>query len=144
MRPAVAFAFALVVAACVGGPTNDLPTVAAPTTPLPTIPMADVLTPVTPTTLVGTPGSSTIVQVRATTAAGKPVNATTMAFQVQAGGGSVEPVVTTTVADGIASAKWTFGNAPGVNLLRVSGGANAATPVNFTASTLTPSGTRVP
>jgi hypothetical protein len=106
--------------------------------------MADVLTPVTPTTLVGAPGSSTIVQVRATTAAGKPVNATTMAFQVQAGGGSVEPVVTTTVADGIASAKWTFGSAPGVNLLRVSGGANAATPVSFTASTLTPSGTRVP
>jgi hypothetical protein len=52
--------------------------------------------------------------------------------------------VTTTAGEGIATAKWTFGNAPAVNLLRVSGGANAATPLNFTATTLAANGARVP
>jgi len=144
MRVAVVCSLSMVLAACVGGPTSDLPGVSAPTTPLPTVPMAAALSPVTPTTLVGTPGSSTIVQVLATTAGGTPVNAATLAFQVVAGGGSVEPVVSATAGGGIASATWTFGSAPGVNLLKVSGGAAGASPVNFTASTIAATNNPVP
>jgi hypothetical protein len=143
MRRLVVYSFATVLAGCVGGPT-DLPLVAAPTMPIPPVTTAEVLTPVTPTTLSGTPGSSTIVQVRATTAAGKPVIAASVSFQVQTGGGSVEPVVTSTADEGIASAKWTFGKDPGLNLLRVSGGGAGATPVSFTASTAAASASPAP
>ena len=130
--------------ACVGGAAKDLPTAAAPTTPPPTVQLAEVLTAETPTTLLGEPGSSTIVQVRAATAAGAPVNAALLSFVVIAGGGSVDPVVATTANGGLASARWTFGAAPGVNLLKVSGGGAGATPVNFTASTAAPSASRAP
>ena len=129
---------------CVGGPTGDLPTVAAPTIPLPTQTTAEQLTAVGPTTLVGEPGSSTLVQVRATTASGKPVIGAILAFQVQTGGGATDPVVTASAADGIASAKWTYGPVPGVNLLKVSGGAAAAIPVSFTASTVAATSNRSP
>jgi hypothetical protein len=52
-----------------------------------------------PTTLSGAPGSSTVVPVQATKSDGTPVNGVLIAFQVQLGGGGVEPVVATTAGD---------------------------------------------
>lgn len=120
--------------ACVGGSTGDLPLVAAPRTPLPTRPSAEVLVPVSPTALAGAPGDTTVVQVRATRGDGTPVHAVTIYFQVQAGGGAVQPLSATTDGDGLAATKWTFGGSPGVNLLNVVGGFVASS-ISFTAST---------
>lgn len=125
---------ALLLVACVGGSTGDLPLVAAPTTPLPTQTSAEVLVPVSPTTLDGAPGDTTVVQVRATRSDGTPVHAVTIYFQVQAGGGVVTPLSATTDGDGLVTTKWTFGGIPGVNLLNVVGGF-VASPISFTAST---------
>jgi hypothetical protein len=136
MRALAVCSLPLLLASCVGGPTSDLPGVAAPIAPLPTVPSAETLSPIGATTLTGTPGSSVTVQVRATKADGTPVNSTPIAFEVQLGGGSATPTVTATAGEGVASAKWTFGSTPGVNLLKVSGGAAGAAPVTFTASTI--------
>jgi hypothetical protein len=136
MRPIILGLTTLLLAAC--DTAIDLPPVAGPVAPLPTQQGAEVLSPVGPTTFTGTPGSSVIVQVLATRANGTPVNATPIRFEVQSGGGSVDPIVTTTAGEGTASAKWTFGSAAGLNLLKVSGGAAAAAPLSFTASTSVP------
>jgi hypothetical protein len=133
----------VLLVACVGGSGSDLPLVAAPTTPLPTQPGAAALTAVSPTTLTGEPGSTTLVQVRATRADGAPVNGVVVVFQVQAGGGSVQPASTTTAGEGIASVKWTFGTTPGVNLLGAVGGF-VPSPLAFTASTLPETSDRGP
>lgn len=58
----------------------------------------------------------------------------TIVFQVQAGGGAMRPVVTSTDQQGIASAKWTFGPAAAVNIATATGGFTTS-PVSFTAST---------
>ncbi|HET7111615.1 MAG TPA: Ig-like domain-containing protein [Gemmatimonadales bacterium] len=47
-------------------------------------------------------------------------------WSVSKGGGTVMPLDETTNVDGIASALWTLGPAPGINELRVSGGGLAA------------------
>jgi hypothetical protein len=143
MRALILCSCAVVLIACVGGPTSDLPIVAGPTAPLPTRPSAELLTAVGPTTLTGVPGSSTVVQVKATTSSGTPVYGVMIAFQIQLGGGGVEPVVATTAGDGIASAKWTLGTGPGLNLLQAIGGFNT-TPVSFAASAIAPTASRAP
>jgi hypothetical protein len=126
----------LLLAAC--DTPIDVPGVAGPLPPLPTQPGAEVLSPVGPTNFSGVPGGSVTVQVLATRTNGTPANAVPIRFEMQTGGGSVEPIVTTTAGEGLASAKWTFGGTAGLNLLKVSGGAAAAAPVSFTASTSAP------
>ena len=116
----------------------DVAPVAAPVAPIPTQQSAEVLSAIGPTTFVGAPGGSVTVQVLATKTNGTPVNAVPIRFEVQTGGGSVQPVVSTTAGEGTASAIWTFGIAAGVNLLKVSGGAAAAAPLSFTATTIVP------
>jgi hypothetical protein len=136
MRALTLALMTLLLAAC--DTAVDLPAVAGPVPPLPTQQAAEVLSPVGSTSLVGTPGGSVTIQVLATKANGTPVNGTPIRFEVQVGGGSVDPIVSTTAGEGTASAKWTFGSTAGVNLLKVSGGAAGAAPVSFTASTSVP------
>ena len=143
MRARPVCLLATLLVACVGGPTGDLPTVAAPVPPLPTLASAEQLTAVSPTTLTGAPGSTTTVQVRATKTDGTPVKAVFIVFQIQAGGGTVQPAGTTTNGDGLASATWTYGNDAGVNLLTAAGGV-VTSPVAFTASTTKASASRAP
>ena len=131
--PSVCYA-AILIAACGGDAAPNLPPVAAPTTPLPTLPSASNLTAVSPTSVSGTPGGNTVVQVRATRANGTGVYGVTVVFQIQAGGGALQPPMATTDGDGIASTTWTLGTVPGVNLLSATGGFTTS-PVSFTAST---------
>lgn|SRR2546423_3445966 len=126
------YAFLLVtLSACVGGPTKDLPLATAPV--LPTIVAAvEVLAPVTATTFTATAGSSAIVQVRGTKADGTPVGNASVRFVVNAGGGTVTPIVATTDQTGLASTTWKFGLTTGVHLLIASSGVIA--PVSFTVT----------
>jgi hypothetical protein len=142
MRALILWSCALALTACADDATSDLPLVAAPIVPPATTrPSAEVLTSVGPTTLVGAPGSSTVVQVQATKADGTPVRGVLIAFEVQLGGGSVEPAVAETADQGIASTRWTFGGGPGLNLMKATGGF-VATPLSFTASAIAPSASR--
>jgi hypothetical protein len=143
MRTLITGVLVALLAGCGSGATADLPIVAAPTTPLPTLPSADALTAVGPTSLTGTPGSSSVVQVRATRANGSAVYGVIVVFQSQAGGGSIQPLSTTTDDEGIASTTWTFGSRAGVNLLMAVGGFTTS-PVTFTASTASASPSRAP
>jgi hypothetical protein len=140
---AVILCSCIVLIGCVDGPTSDLPIVAGPVAPLPTRPSAELLTSVGPTSLSGAPGSSTVVQVQATKTDGTPVNGVTIAFQIQLGGGAVEPAAATTNGDGIASTRWTFGSGVGLNLLQAVGGFNT-TPVSYTGSAIAPTASRAP
>ena len=133
MRVRSVCAAGALLTACVGK-NPDLPGVAAPTSPLPTQPGANDLSPVGPTSFTGTPDGTATLRVRATRGNGSPVYGVTIVFAVQAGGGVVKPLVTTTDGDGIASAEWTLGHAPGVNLATATGGFSTS-PVSFTAST---------
>jgi len=142
MRLAVAGALMAWPGACGGDAASDLPIAAAPTTPLPTLPMANDLSPVGPTTFVGAPGDTAILRVRATRTGGIPVIGVVVVFQVQAGGGAVKPFTTTTDYDGLASAQWTLGPAPAVNLATAAGGV-ATSPVSFSVSTF-PDSTAAP
>lgn len=134
MRVTLACALMASLGACGGDAASDLPLVAAPTTPLPTIPSANDLSPVGPTTFVGAPSDTAILRVRATRTGGIPVKGVIVVFQVQAGGGALKPFTTTTDDEGIASAQWTLGPAPAVNLATATGGF-ATTPVSYSVST---------
>jgi hypothetical protein len=123
----------LLVVACVGREPT-LPGVVAPSTPPITQQGAVDLSPVGPTTFNGQPSGTTILRVRASRADGGPVYAVTIVFQVQAGKGAMQPIVTSTDEQGIASAKWTFGQTPAVNIATATGGF-ATSPVSFTVST---------
>lgn len=123
----------VLLAACVGKDPN-LPGVAAPVAPLPTQPGASDLSPVGPTTFTGTPDGKAVLRVRATRGNGTGVYGVTIVFAVQAGGGVVKPLYTTTDGDGIAAAEWTLGHEPGVNLATATGGFSTS-PVSFTVST---------
>jgi hypothetical protein len=136
MRALILWSCAMAVTACVDGPTGDLPLVAAPIVPPATTrPSAELLTSVGPTTLTGAPGSSSVVQVQATKADGTPVGGVLIVFEVQLGGGDVEPATAETATDGIASTRWTFGDAPGVNLMKATGGF-VSTPLSFTGTAI--------
>jgi hypothetical protein len=144
MRALILWSCAMALTACGDGTTSDLPLVAGPIVPPATTrPSAEVLTSVGPTTLVGAPGASAVVQVQATKTDGTPVRGVLIVFEVQVGGGSVEPAMAETTDQGIASAKWTFGGGPGLNLLQATGGFNT-TPVSFAASAIAPSASWTP
>jgi len=134
MRIRSACAAGVLLAACVGK-DPDLPGVAAPTTPPPAQPGASDLSAVGPTSFVGAPDSTVTVRVRASRASGAPVYGVTIVFAVQAGGGTIKPLVTTTDGEGIATVEWTLGPVPGVNLASASGGFTTS-PVSFSVSTL--------
>jgi len=116
------------------GKDPDLPGVAAPTAPLPTQPGASDLSAVGPASFTGAPNSMVILRVRASRASGGPVYGVTIVFAVQAGGGAMKPLVTTTDSEGIASVEWTLGHVPGVNLASAAGGFTTS-PVSFSVST---------
>jgi hypothetical protein len=96
-----------------------------------------------PTTFSGQPSDTTILRVRATRADGGPAYAVTVVFRVQAGGGAMQPIVTSTDEQGVASAKWTFGPKATVNLATATGGF-APAPVSFTVSTFATDDTASP
>lgn len=133
---------AALLAACVGKEPT-LPGVVAPSTPPITQQGATDLSPVGPTTFSGQPNGTTVLRVRASRADGGPVHAVTIVFQVQAGSGAMQPIVTSTDEQGIASAKWTFGPAPAVNIATATGGFTTS-PVSFTASTFPSDSTSAP
>lgn len=141
MRLTVLSATALLMACGGGDPT--LPGAVAPMTPPITQQSAVDLSPVGPTTFSGVPNGSTILRVRATRADGAPVYAVTVVFKVNAGGGAMQPIITSTDEQGIASAKWTFGPEAAVNLATVTGGL-VTSPVSFTASTFPTDSTSAP
>lgn len=126
---------AALLVACVGKEPT-LPGVVAPSNPPITQQSATELSAVGPTTFTGLPNDTTILRVRASRADGGPVYAVTVVFQVQAGGGAMKPIVTSTDEQGVASAKWTFGPAAAVNIATATGGFNTS-PVSFTVSTFT-------
>jgi hypothetical protein len=66
---------------------------------------------------------------------GNPVPDVPVAWQVIAGEGEVEPI-TTTAADGIASAHWTLGDRLGIHRLSASVGSVHGSPVTFSATVL--------
>ena len=134
----VCCALAVLLAAC-GGGEHALPGVVAPTSPPIKQPTAADLVPVGPTSFTGLPGGTTLLQVRALRPDGGPANGVTVVFKVQAGGGSVQPVITSSDDEGIASAQWTFGPDAAVNLATAVG-TLAPAPVSYTVSTF-PSGT---
>ena len=53
------------------------------------------------------------IRVRVTTPEGRPVAEVPIAFEIASGGGSVEPRIAETDANGVAQARWTLGPAPG-------------------------------
>jgi len=55
----------------------------------------------------------------------------------------MQPIITSTDEQGIASAKWTFGPEAAVNLATVTGGL-VTSPVSFTASTFPTDSTSAP
>ena len=132
MRILVACALG-VVFAC-GGESAGLDLATAPVTPPITQVVVADLMPVGPTSFTGAPGATVLLQVRALRADGGPANAATVVFKVQAGGGTIQPIVTNTDEQGIASAKWTFGPEAAVNLATATGPL-APSPVSFTVST---------
>jgi hypothetical protein len=66
------------------------------------------------------------IQIRMTDGADAGKAGIPVQWSVSKGGGTVTPLSETTDADGVASALWSLGPAPGVNELRVSGGGLAA------------------
>lgn len=120
--------------ACGGGDTA-LDGAVAPSTPPITQPTAAELVAVTPTSFTGVPGGTALLQVRALRPDGGPANGVTVIFKVQAGGGTMQPVGTSSNEQGFASANWTFGPEAAVNLATATG-TNAPAPVSFTVSTL--------
>jgi hypothetical protein len=135
-------AAAILLAACVGKEPT-LPGVIAPTTPPITQQGAANLSAVGPTTFHALPNDTTILRVRATRADGGTVYAVTVVFQVQAGGGAMQPIITATDEQGIASARWKFGPKAAVNLASATGGFTTS-PVNFTVSTFPVDSTSAP
>lgn len=135
-------AAAVLLAACVGKEPT-LPGVPAPVTPPITQQGAAMLSPVGPTTFNALPNDTTILRVRATRENGGPVYAVTVVFQVRAGGGAMQPIVTSTDEQGIASAKWKFGPKAAVNLASATGGFTTSA-VNFTVSTFAEGGASAP
>jgi hypothetical protein len=133
---------AALLTACVGSEPS-LPGAVAPTSPPITQQGAADLSPVGPTTISGSPNGTTILRVRATRADGGPAYGVTILFQIQAGGGAMQPIITSTDAQGIASAKWTFGPQAAINLATATGGF-APSPVSFTASTFPADSTSAP
>lgn len=133
MRSSSFCVVAALLAACGGGEPTLAP-VAAPVTPPITQNGAYDLAALGPTTFTGQPNDTTTLRVRATHADGSPAHAVAVVFQVQAGGGSVQPIAASTDGEGVASAKWTFGPQAAVNLATATGGF-APSPVSFTAST---------
>lgn len=133
---------AALLAACVGKEPT-LPGVVAPSTPPITQQSAVELSSVGPTTFTGQPNGTTLLRVRASRADGGPVYAVTIVFQVQAGNGVMQPIVTSTDEQGIASAKWTFGPVAAVNIATATGGFTTS-PVSFTASTFPTDSTSAP
>ena len=126
-------AAAILLTACVGKEPT-LPGVPAPVTPPITQQGAANLSAVGPTTFNAQPNDTTILRVRATRADGGTVYGVTVVFQIQAGGGAMVPIITSTDEQGIASAKWTFGPRAAINLASATGGFTTS-PVNFTVST---------
>jgi len=124
---------AIVLVAC-GGESAPLDLAAAPVTPPITQVAVSDLVPVGPTSFTALPGATVLLQVRALRADGGPAYAATVVFKVQAGGGTIQPAITATDEQGIASAKWTFGSEAGVNLSTATG-LLAPAPVSFTVST---------
>lgn len=142
MRTSSRCVLAALIAAC-GGGESSLPGVIAPVTPPITQAGAADLVPIGPTTFSGQPNDTTILRVRALRADGGPAYAVTIVFQVQAGGGAMQPIVTSTDGQGVASAKWTFGPKAAINLATATGGF-APPPVSFTASTFPADSTASP
>jgi adhesin/invasin len=68
-----------------------------------------------------------------------PIPGATVAWQVQSGGGSVDPASSATDASGRASARWTLGSAPGANTLRASVSGAGAVTFQATAAAGSPS-----
>jgi hypothetical protein len=124
---------AALVVAC-GGGESSLPGVIAPITPPISQVGAAELVPIGPTTFSGQPSDTTILRVRALRADGGPAYTVTIVFQVQAGGGAMQPIITSTDEQGVASAKWTLGPKAAINLATATGGF-APPPVSFTVST---------
>jgi len=133
MRIPLACALGAVLVAC-GGDSAPLELASAPVTPPITQVVVSDLVPVGATSFTGVPGATTVLQVRALRADGGPANAATVVFKVQAGGGAIQPVVTSTDEQGLASAKWTLGPEAAVNLATATG-TLAPSPVSFTVST---------
>lgn len=134
MRTPVICALGVLLAACGGAGDSSFVGAVAPITPPITQPAAADLVPVTATSFTGTPGGTALLQVRALRADGGPANGVTVVFKVQAGGGAIQPVVTSSDEQGLASAKWTFGPDAAVNLATATG-MLAPAPVSFTVST---------
>jgi Big-like domain-containing protein len=65
---------------------------------------------------------------------GNPVQNVPVAWQVTAGEGQVQEPITTTDADGNASAHWTLGNRLGVHQLTATIGSVSGSPVTFSAT----------
>jgi hypothetical protein len=133
MRTSLVSVLGLILVAC-GGDSAPLDLATAPVTPPITQVVVSDLVPVGATSFTGVPGATTILQVRALRADGGPAYAATVVFKVQAGGGAIQPIVTSTDEQGIASAKWTFGPEAGVNLATATG-LLAPAPVSYTVST---------
>ena len=134
---------ALTILAACGGGEPTLPGVTAPSSPPVPLPGAADLVAVGPTSFSGIPGGTAILTVRALRADGGPANAVYVVFKVQAGGGAIQPIMTTSNEQGFATAKWTLGPEAAVNLATAAG-ALAPTPVSFTVSTFPADGTTSP
>src|SRR4051812_2422939 len=136
MRTTLSCALILLLAAC-GGDGPSLPGAVAvnPTTPPTTPPGAADLIAVSPTSFTGVPGGVVVLQVRALRADGGPASGVPVVFKSQAGGGSIQPVVTTSDGQGFASVNWTLGPLAAVNLATATA-LLAPSPVSFTVSTV--------
>jgi hypothetical protein len=139
--PAVCIMTILLVA-CVGK-DPDLPGVAAPSAPPPTLPGASDLTSVSPATFTAAPDGKATLRVRASRTNGSSVYGVTIVWVVQAGGGTLNPLKSTTDGDGIASTEWTMGHTPGINIATATGGFSTS-PVSFSASTFPAESVSVP
>ena len=131
--PAICLVVVL-LGACGGAGETSFAGAVAPTSPPITQPTAADLVPVTSTSFTGSPGATVLLQVRALRVDGGPANGVTVVFKVQAGGGSIQPIITSSDEQGLASAKWTFGPEAAVNLATATG-TLAPSPVSFTVST---------
>ena len=65
---------------------------------------------------------------------GNPVNNIAVAWQVTSGGGQVQEAITTTNADGNATAQWTLGDRIGIQKLTANIGNVSGSPVTFTVT----------
>jgi hypothetical protein len=123
-----------------GGDSAPMGLATAPVAPPITQVIVSDLVPVGATSFAGLPGGTAVLQVRALRADGGPAPGASVVFKVQAGGGTIQPIYTSTDGQGIASASWTLGTAAAVNLATATGPLATST-VSFTVSTFPSSST---